>query len=71
MEHLAIPAAGADIVPLTQPVYMEGRRVQGTAIAMSQVANTTLYLVVPSTQDSKPVWVSDAMVDVARVGAPD
>lgn len=70
MTHLAKPDAGAIIVPITQPVYVEGARIQGSAIALSQVGDTTYYLIVATNQDSAPVWASDSYVDVARLGAP-
>ena len=59
MEHLAKPPAGAEIVPILQPVYFKGERLRGTAIALSTDGTTMYYLIVPDRQKASPVWASE------------
>jgi hypothetical protein len=70
VKHPASPDAGNDIVPIVQPVYIEGGLIQGMAIALTRAGSAMYYLVVPTTKDSAPLWVSESHVDVARFGPP-
>jgi hypothetical protein len=68
VEHLTQPQPN-DIVPLTQPVYVEGARVQGIAIAMQFTGNAMNYLIVADNAQTPPVWVSESDVSLAYIGA--
>lgn len=60
MEHPSTPHQQNPIVPLTQPMNVEGDGVTGAVIAMQWDANAMLYLVVPHDGKSLPIWISES-----------
>jgi hypothetical protein len=66
VEHLAKPPAGAEIVPILQPVYFKSDRLRGTAIALSSDGTTMYYLIVPDREKSPPVWASEGDLTESR-----
>jgi hypothetical protein len=73
MEHLFSlgEGSGHDVVPLTQPVRVEGAKVQGVAIALMYTGNAMNYLIAADNMQSPPVWVRERDISIAWVGGPD
>ena len=51
------PEPGIPIVPLAQPMEVDGPDLSGRAIAFQFTGNEMLYLVVNAKQPGPPVWI--------------
>ena len=50
---------GSPIVPIAQPMEVDGPEVSGRAIALQFTGNGLLYLIVNRKEEGPPVWIAE------------
>ena len=57
------PEPGVPIIPIAQPVEVDGHELKGRAIAFQFTGTQMLYLVVNQKTPGRPVWVDAEQIE--------
>jgi hypothetical protein len=57
------PKRDLPVVPIAQPMEVNGPELSGRAIAMQLVGETMLYLVVKQKDPGPPVWIEESEIE--------
>jgi hypothetical protein len=62
---------GTDIVPVFQDLIVQTSSGEGRAIALRWTGDTTMYLVVSTTDATgRPRWLDESEINLAHIGQP-
>jgi hypothetical protein len=59
------PKRDLPVVPIAQPMEVNGPELSGRAIAMQLVGETMLYLVVKQKDPGPPIWIEESEIESA------